>query len=153
MFYTLPKKWIKNGGKNCLNAESRILWKSTRSEIHKTCFKQVQDWRTFHKESVSHTDRILRPNSIKVWKDTTKSKTGGESFCFDTAKLWNNISHEIKNASSIGIARNAIKKFAKTIEIWRTISNGLDKSWPYERLRWRPRLIYLFIYLSKSYIF
>ena len=97
---------------NQLAGEIKLMetWKSTH--LPEYPFRMVPN-----NHHVPVTDRILRPNSIKVWKDTTKSKTGGESFCFDTAKLWNNISHEIKNASSIGIARNAIKKFAKTIEI------------------------------------
>ena len=65
----------------------------------------------------TNSDRLLRPQSIKLWKDTAKSKAGSESFCIDTAKLWNNISPEIKNAKTIGISRNAIKKFCRTLEI------------------------------------
>ena len=68
----------------------------------------------------SHTptsDRTLRLNTIKVWKDSAKTKSGSESFCYDTAKLWNNASTVIKNASSLGIAKNNIKKFSKSLEI------------------------------------
>ena len=64
----------------------------------------------------SNSDRTLRPNSIKAWKDAAKSKSGTESFCFDSAKLWNNAPAEIKDVSSIGIARSAIKRFTKTLE-------------------------------------
>ena len=64
----------------------------------------------------NNSDRTLRPNSVKIWKDSAKSKAGSESFCIDTAKLWNNISPDIKNATSLGIAKSAIKKFTKTLE-------------------------------------
>ena len=66
---------------------------------------------------IVNTERELRPNSIKIWKDNAKTKTGNESFCFDTARLWNQATPKIKNASSLGIAKSAIKKFAKTFEI------------------------------------
>ena len=65
----------------------------------------------------SNADRELRPTSIKEWKDFAKSKVVCESFCIDTAKLWNSATLEIKNASTIGIAKSAIKKFARTVEI------------------------------------
>ena len=63
---------------------------------------------------VSNSDRSLRTNSIRIWKDTANSKAGINSFCMDTAKLWNNCPVEIKNATSIGIAKSAIKKFTRT---------------------------------------
>ena len=63
------------------------------------------------------TDRILRPGSIKIWKDTAKSKVGSESFGVDTANLWNNCPEVIKNAKSIDIAKNAIKNYCKTFEL------------------------------------
>ena len=66
---------------------------------------------------ISDSERTLRPTSIKIWKDSAKTKVGNESFCFDTARLWNEATPEIKNANSLGIARNAIKKFTRTLEI------------------------------------
>ena len=66
---------------------------------------------------VSTSDRILRTSSIKVWKDTANTKVAMNSFCMDTAKLWNNCPNNITNATTIGIAKNAIKKFARTLEI------------------------------------
>ena len=52
-----------------------------------------------------------------MWKDSAKTKAGLESFGIDTAKLWNIIPADINNATSIGIAKNAIKKFCKTLEL------------------------------------
>ena len=63
------------------------------------------------------TDRQLRPNSEKLWKDTARTKAGTESFSIDSAKLWNTIPDDIKNAPTIGIAKHAIKKFCKTLEL------------------------------------
>ena len=62
------------------------------------------------------TDRTLRPSSIKIWKDTAKTKVGSESFSIDTAKLWNNCPEIVKNAITIGIAKNAIKNYYKSLE-------------------------------------
>ena len=33
---------------------------------------------------ISQSDRTLRPNSIKLWKDYAKTKAGSESFSVDT---------------------------------------------------------------------
>ena len=64
----------------------------------------------------TQTDRILRPGSIKLWKDNARTKTGSESFSIDTAKLWNNSPEVIKNATTIGMAKNAIKNYCKSLE-------------------------------------
>ena len=66
---------------------------------------------------ITTSDIILRPNSIKLCKDLARSKAGNVSFCFDTAKLWNSIPSDIKNAATIGIARSAIKKIARTLPV------------------------------------
>ena len=62
-------------------------------------------------------DRILRPNSIKLWKDNAKTKTGSCSFSIDTAKLWNGCPEVIKTVSSIGIAKKAIKIYCASLEV------------------------------------
>ena len=67
--------------------------------------------------NITNADRELRPTSIKEWKDHAKSKVVCESHCLDTAKLWNNATQEIKNASTLGIVKSAIKIFARTLEI------------------------------------
>ena len=63
------------------------------------------------------TDRVLRPTSIKMWKDNAKTKTATNSFSIDTAKIWNNCPEVIKQAKSIGIAKSEIKKYSETLEI------------------------------------
>ena len=90
--------------------------------------KLIEAWKSIHVPNypfqmipnninISNADRELRPTSIKVWKDFAKSKVVCESHCIDTAKLWNSATQEIKNACTIGIAKSAIKKFARTLEI------------------------------------
>ena len=61
--------------------------------------------------------RLFWSNSEKLWKDTARTKAGAESFSIDSAKLWNTIPDDIKNAPTIGIAKHAIKKFCKTLEL------------------------------------
>ena len=97
---------------NQLAGEIKLLeaWKSIH--IPEYPFQMVRN--DIH---MANSDRTLRPNSIKIWKDNAKTKVGSESFCFDTARLWNNATTDIKNASSIGRAKSAIKKFARTLEI------------------------------------
>ena len=69
--------------------------------------------------NLAQTNRILRPSSIKLWKDNARTKTGSSSFSIDTAKLWNECPEEIKIkiACSIGIAKKTIKKYCATFEI------------------------------------
>ena len=66
---------------------------------------------------ITQSDCILRPNSIKIWKDSSISKAGSESIGIDTAKLWNNAPPEITNAMTLGLAKSAVKKYCKQLEI------------------------------------
>ena len=90
--------------------------------------KLMEAWKSLNilnypfKMEVNHhnqtqTDRILRPGSIKLRKDDARTKTGSESFSIDTAKLWNNSPEVIKNATTIGMAKNAIKNYCKSFEL------------------------------------
>ena len=63
------------------------------------------------------SDRILRPSSLKIWKDSAKSKSGTNSFSIDTAKIWNNCPEVIKQARSVGIAKSEIKKHCKSFQL------------------------------------
>ena len=63
------------------------------------------------------SERILRPSSLKIWKDSAKSKSGTNSFSIDTAKIWNNCPEVIKQARSVGIAKSEIKKHCKSFEL------------------------------------
>ena len=62
-------------------------------------------------------DRIVRYSTIRHWKEHAKLKNSRESFTIDTAKLWNQVQLDIKNAESIGIAKARIKIFCRTLEI------------------------------------
>ena len=59
------------------------------------------------KNNMNHPEssRVLRENSTRLWKEDAKSKQGKESFCRNTAKLWNNFSPEIKNTKTISITK------------------------------------------------
>ena len=68
-------------------------------------------------QNLSQSDRTLRPSSIKLWKDTAKTKSGVNSFNIDTAKLWNNCPEAIKTAKTIGLAKSEVKKHCKSLEL------------------------------------
>ena len=53
------------------------------------------------------------------WKEHAKLKISRESFNIDTAKLWNQVQPEIKNAESIGLAKARIKKLNNFAELWK----------------------------------
>ena len=110
--YKIERRSMKNFSPEYWNDTLAIFNFCSQNEIENYPFKMVPN-NTF----VSNSDRSLRTNSIKIWKDTANSKAGINSFCMDTAKLWNNCPVEIKNATSIGIAKSAIKKFTRTLVI------------------------------------
>ena len=55
-------------------------------------------------------------NTIKIWKDTAKTKAASESISIDCAKLWNNAPTEVKNAPTLWAAKKAIKKHCRQFE-------------------------------------
>ena len=61
--------------------------------------------------------REVRSTTTRQWKDHAKYKHSSESFCIDTAKLWNKADNDIKNAETLSKAKTLIKKFCKTLEI------------------------------------
>ena len=63
------------------------------------------------------TDRIVRPKTTKMRKDSAKTKTSSESIGIDCAKLWKNAPLEIKKATTLYGAKSEIKKFCRLIEI------------------------------------
>ena len=62
-------------------------------------------------------DRMVRESSIRHWKEHAKFKNSRESFSIDTAKLWNQVHSDVKNAENINIAKTKIKKFCRTLKI------------------------------------
>ena len=97
---------------NQLNGEIKLLeaWKAIH--VNNYPFKMEPN-----NTNQIQNDRVLRPTSIKLWKDSAKTKTGSNSFSIDTAKLWNSCPDVIKHAKSLGIAKSEIKKHCKTFEI------------------------------------
>ena len=63
------------------------------------------------------TDRVIRMSSIKLWKDDAKTVAAKLSFSRDTARLWNIAPEAIKQASTLNIAKNEIKKYCNTLVI------------------------------------
>ena len=97
---------------NQLNAEIKLIeaWKSINNNNYP--FKMESNI-----QNLSQSDRTLRPSSIKLWKDTAKTKSGVNSFNIDTAKLWNNCPEAIKTAKTIGLAKSEVKKHCKSLEL------------------------------------
>ena len=63
------------------------------------------------------SDRVIRPSSVKKWKDEAKTAAAKLSFSRDAAKLWNSAPEAIKRASTLNIAKIEIKKYCDTITI------------------------------------
>ena len=63
------------------------------------------------------SSRVMRPNTTRIWREDAKYQQGKESFCRNTAKLWNNSDIEVKNTETISIAKKAIFKFCKKLPI------------------------------------
>ena len=55
-------------------------------------------------------DRVLRESSTREWKEEAVTKLGRESFCRNAAKLWNNVSKDIKEAYTIYKAKKGDQK-------------------------------------------
>ena len=62
-------------------------------------------------------EREVRPNSVKKWNDSAKTKAARESMSIDCARLWNIAPPEIINAATQSAAKREIKKFSKTLEM------------------------------------
>ena len=70
-----------------------------------------------HNANRPATNRVLRESSTRVWREDAATKIGKESFCRNAAKLWNNVSSEVKEAETIYKAKIAIKKYCLTLPI------------------------------------
>ena len=90
--------------------------------------KLMEAWKACHVESYpfkmtkNHpnrplTNREVRPNTTKKWKDSAKSKAARESMSIDCARLWNIAPPEIINAVTQSAAKREIKKFSRSLEL------------------------------------
>ena len=62
-------------------------------------------------------NRTLRPSSLKEVKDSARTKIGENSFCMSAARMWNSAPAEIKQCSTLTLAKKRIKEFCKTMPI------------------------------------
>ena len=60
-------------------------------------------------------DRVIRPSSIKQWKDEAKSVAAKLSFSRDSARIWNTATDAIKNATSLNTAKKEIKLYCNML--------------------------------------
>ena len=95
---------------NQMNAQIKITegWKINNTMNYPTKWE--------HK-TTAEDKRTTRANSDKKIPETAKSKTTQASFNNDAKKLWNKIPQNIKDCTSIQMAKKAIKQFVKTLPI------------------------------------
>ena len=62
-------------------------------------------------------ERQVRPTTIRKYTQDTKFSAAKECFSRNAAKLWNIAPTEIKTATSVIIAKKAIKSYCKTLPI------------------------------------
>ena len=96
---------------NQLAGEIKLMeaWKSVN--IHSYPFQMEEN-----EPNRQMTERSMRPNTVKKWKDSARTKAAKESMSIDCARLWNNAPTAIHNARTKTIAKSAIKKYARTLE-------------------------------------
>ena len=70
-----------------------------------------------NKKSALDNERILRPGSSMVWKEDARKKIAKESFSRNAAKVWNQAPVTVKNATTLGLAKSAIKLHCLTLPI------------------------------------
>ena len=54
-----------------------------------------------HHQEIVQTDRTLKPGTIRIWKEDSKTKQASESFIKNVAKLWNHAPEYIKSAKTL----------------------------------------------------
>ena len=59
--------------------------------------------------SAPNVERQFRPSTSRHWNQDARATAAKESFCRNTAKIWNAAPKEIKTAKTIYIAKKAIK--------------------------------------------
>ena len=68
-------------------------------------------------KTIAVDERSTRANSEMKIPETAKSKTTQSSFNNDAKKLWNKIPQNIKDCSSLYMAKKAIRQFVKTLPV------------------------------------
>ena len=94
---------------NQINAQCKLteIGKALNTNNYPLKFKECP-------RSRLHTRSNLAAPRLEI---TSKSKRSCNSFMGDCPRLWNAAPLEIKNAKTISSAKNAIKKFIKTLPV------------------------------------
>ena len=99
---------------NQLSAEIKLteVWKTVHVE------NSPMNLEPFKPTSNNNTNNHqLRPTKTRVFNDIARLKMSKSSFNIDSARIWNRAPEEIKCATTLGIAKKAIKIFCKTLPI------------------------------------
>ena len=68
-------------------------------------------------ENLIPTERTVRPQTTRHWREDGKTSIAKDSFTRSTAKLWNQAPLNIKDATSLAQAKKAIKVYCQTLPI------------------------------------
>ena len=64
-----------------------------------------------------YNERCVRPTTTRKWNQDAKTSAAKESFSKNAAKLWNNAPITVKNAKTLRLAKNEIKKHCQMLPI------------------------------------
>ena len=68
-------------------------------------------------ENLIPNNRVVRPNTIRQWKENGKNTTATDSFTRSSAKIWNQAPQNIKDSLSLTMAKKAIKTYCLSLPI------------------------------------
>ena len=95
---------------NQLSAEIKILetWKIMNTKDY-----PIELWPNEPKRQ--NNVRETRPTTVREWKEDSKTRSGNCCFVIDAARIWNQITPEIKAAPNVYHAKKVIKKYCKQL--------------------------------------
>ena len=67
--------------------------------------------------NLAPTDRVVRPQTTRVWKEDGRTNTARDSFTRSAAKIWNQAPTEIKTAETLSSAKKLIKSYCQMLPI------------------------------------
>ena len=97
---------------NQLSAEIKLIevWKSINVE---NCPTQMDPYNKVPRRA----DHKLRPRSNRIFNDTSRLQVSQSSFNIDAARVWNNATPDVQNATTLRRAKTAIRAHCKTLPI------------------------------------
>ena len=121
-------RMINNNSIRDMISSKSILEKFSLLSVNQTAasIKLVEVWKSLNQdgypisfEPYNHNlhihNRNLRPQANRLLKDNCKLKRNEASFSIDAARLWNAAPKEITEATSIEVAKAAIRHFCKNL--------------------------------------